>query len=713
MAARPSPLVESAAVVVALLAIAIAATYPLMTHLGTHLPNDLGDPVLNASILAWDASALARRGAHLWDAPNFFPYLRTLAYSDHLLGIALFTSPLQWLIGNAVLVYNIAFIGSFVNAGAGMYLLVRTLARRRDVAFLAALIFAFSPFRVAHLAHVQWLTTGWLPLSLWGLHRYMSTGALRFLLTAAIGYVLQSLTVMYFAYFALLPLGVVAIAEAWRVRPPLARTAAHLAAAAVVVVAALSPIIREYAWVREDRGFTRPPIEIQAYSADASEYFRGHHLVRLWRHAPHGTGEHELFPGGIAIVLAAIAVATSRGSSRWSVGLYAGIAAAAFVLSLGPHPAAWGHEAPFPGPYQLLLDIVPGLDGLRAVARIAAIVQLGLAVLAGFGASALLARLSSRGRTAAVASLGVAIVAEGWAAPIPIARFDPFGGAADRAAYDFIRDGGPGAVVDLPLSLDRPYRELRYQYLTLVHRHRTVNGASSYDPTLHRFLGLSDQSSIADVDHMDVAAAFLRGMGVRYIVVHLRDFDEPADAVAVVRGLAAADRDVVARKQFGNTVVFVLAPDATTSHTETLQPVSAASIRAKASDEEGRLPFLFDRDRDSRWLTGARQSGREWIELALDRPRDVALVRMQTAERSFGDYPRELAIDVVEDSGTRTLFRGSVMPAFGRGLGVDYKYPPIDIALPPNHARTIRLRQLGTTDRMFWSIHELQLWARP
>src|SRR5206468_2799017 len=112
--------------------------------------------------------------------------------------------------------------------------LLRTLARRRDVAFLAALIFAFSPFRVAHLAHVQWLTTGWLPFSLWGLHRYMSTGALRFLLTAAIGYLLQSFTAMYFVYFALLPLGVVAIAEAWRVRPPRARTAAHLAAAAVV-----------------------------------------------------------------------------------------------------------------------------------------------------------------------------------------------------------------------------------------------------------------------------------------------------------------------------------------------------------------------------------------------------------------------------------------------------------------------------------------------
>src|SRR5437588_13128395 len=97
MSARPSPLVEGAAVVAALLAIAIARTYPLIGHLGTHLPNDLGDPVLNAWMLAWAASALARGRAHLWDAPNFFPYLHALAHSSLLPGIPLTTPPLHWL----------------------------------------------------------------------------------------------------------------------------------------------------------------------------------------------------------------------------------------------------------------------------------------------------------------------------------------------------------------------------------------------------------------------------------------------------------------------------------------------------------------------------------------------------------------------------------------------------------------------------------------
>ena len=58
----------------------------------------------------------------------------------------------------------------------------------------------------------QWLMTGWLPLSLWALHRYFATGALRYLLACAGFYVLQCLTASYFTYFGLLPLAVVA----WR-----------------------------------------------------------------------------------------------------------------------------------------------------------------------------------------------------------------------------------------------------------------------------------------------------------------------------------------------------------------------------------------------------------------------------------------------------------------------------------------------------------------
>src|SRR5205823_1771864 len=223
---------EASGVVLLFATLAVVYTYPLVLGMGTHLPNDLGDPLLTAWTLGWDADRLRHGLAGVWDAPNFFPYRHTLLYSDHLLGIAIFTAPLQWLTRNPILVYDLAFLASFVLAGAGMYVLARELTGRREAAIVAGLAYACQPFRVSHLSHLQWLMTGWLPLALWALHRYARSRAWRDMFAAAAFFLLQSLTAAYFTYFALLPIGAVALVEAWRGWPWPGRTAWHLIAAA-------------------------------------------------------------------------------------------------------------------------------------------------------------------------------------------------------------------------------------------------------------------------------------------------------------------------------------------------------------------------------------------------------------------------------------------------------------------------------------------------
>ena len=710
---RPGAIAAETFVVLAgLIAVALVATFPLILQLTTHFPNDLGDPVLNAWILWWDATAIRHGFQHLWDAPTYFPYRDTLAYSDHLLGLALFTAPVQWLTANPVLVYNVAFIASYANAGGGMYLLARLLTGRRDAAALAALIYAFTAFRVAHIAHIQWLMTGWLPLSLWALHRYFSTTRWRFLLACGGAYVLQCLTANYFTYFGLLPLTAVAIAEAWRRRPPLARTAVHVMAVAAIVGVTLAPIVLVYYRVRQENRFRRTSSEIESLSADLSDYFRGHTGMWLWRRARPGTGEHELFPGAVAMILAASTLVTRRGRASPHTGVYAAIAVVALVLSLGPHPAAWGHRSPIAGPYQLLLDVVPGLDGLRAVSRLGLIVILATSVLAAHGAVNLLDRMGPR-RSWATILIGVVIVAESWAVPVRTASFDPTPDPGEREAYEFLRRSSEGVVLELPIDSPNEARLMTYQYLTLVHGHRTVNGRSSYDPPLVQLLVGRDHAPFADLNRLGAAVGLARAIGVRYVVVHRGWFENPTVEAALIRELDTDRTQVMARRDFGSTSVFTLAQDeAATEHEEAWRPIPTSTLRVRASHAPDRVPLMIDGNRDSRWLSAGRQTGREWIEVELGAPRNVARLRMQTAERSFGDYPRELAIEVVEPTGIRTLFRGSVLPHFGRGLLANHAYPDIDVVLPENRASVIRLRQLGTTDELFWSIHELSLWER-
>ena len=86
---------EAAAVILGFTGLTLLMTYPLVRYLGSALPNDLGDPLLNTWVLAWDADRLLHGLRGLWDAPIFYPYTNTLAYSEHLLGIAVLTAPVQ------------------------------------------------------------------------------------------------------------------------------------------------------------------------------------------------------------------------------------------------------------------------------------------------------------------------------------------------------------------------------------------------------------------------------------------------------------------------------------------------------------------------------------------------------------------------------------------------------------------------------------------
>ena len=157
---------EALTVTFAFAVAAVLGTYPLSREIGRALPSDLGDPLLNTWILAWDADRLRHGLQGLWDAPFFHPYENALAYSEHLLGIALFTAPVQWLTGNPLVAYNAAFIGSSVLAGTGMYLLAGSLTGDRWAATAAGASFAFLPYRAEQVAHLQVLMYGWMPIAL-------------------------------------------------------------------------------------------------------------------------------------------------------------------------------------------------------------------------------------------------------------------------------------------------------------------------------------------------------------------------------------------------------------------------------------------------------------------------------------------------------------------------------------------------------------------
>jgi hypothetical protein len=145
-------------------ALTLAKTYPLIRHLGTHLPGDLGDPLLVTWILAWNAHVLTTDPLNLFNANIFCPLQNTLALSEHMIAVAPIFAPAYLMTGNPIFAYNMVFLLAFIFCGLSMFLVVHYGTENFWAAVLSGCLFAFAPFRFAETSHPQLANFYWAPL---------------------------------------------------------------------------------------------------------------------------------------------------------------------------------------------------------------------------------------------------------------------------------------------------------------------------------------------------------------------------------------------------------------------------------------------------------------------------------------------------------------------------------------------------------------------
>jgi hypothetical protein len=299
--------------------LAIVATWPLATGLARDVAWDLGDSLLNMWILSWDCEqilALLRgdvsRVATFFDANIFYPMPLTLAYSEHLLPQALQILPLYALTKNPILCYNLLFLSTIVLSGLGAYLLVRELTGSPLAGFVAGLLFAFAPYRLAQSPHLQVLSSQWMPFALYGLRRYFESRRMKPLLWAAVALAAQNLSCGYYLlYFAPFPVAYALWEMAGRHLLRDGRTWLHMLAGGSLTAALTLPVLVPYMELNQRLGMARSFNEVASYSADVYAYATGWITQPLWGRVMQAfpRAEGELFPGLIPVVLSLIAVA--------------------------------------------------------------------------------------------------------------------------------------------------------------------------------------------------------------------------------------------------------------------------------------------------------------------------------------------------------------------------------------------------------------------
>jgi hypothetical protein len=175
-----------------------------------------------------------------------------------------------------------------------MYLLVRDLlgdhARFSWPAFVAGLIFAFVPFRIAQVAHIQSVSSQWMPFVLYGFRRFIhaapdTRGWRRYapLALGTLALLMQNWSCGYYLIFFAPFVAIVVVhqiitsgrAGDWRLW-------GAFVVAAAVVAAGTWPFLALYLEMQRVHAFERSIGEVLLYSADVYSYFTAPEALQFW-----------------------------------------------------------------------------------------------------------------------------------------------------------------------------------------------------------------------------------------------------------------------------------------------------------------------------------------------------------------------------------------------------------------------------------------------
>lgn len=521
---------------VAYTVITIVATFPYVLQLGDHL-RDPGDPFEYAWLLGFGAYQLVHDPLHLYDGNIFYPFPLSVAYSDSSVPNILLGAPIVLATGNPVLALNLLTFLTYILGAFGMYLLVKQRTGSPAAAFAAGVFYGFSPYRYDHLAQLPNVSMEWAPFALWSFDRYLTSGRARWAAGLVAFSVLQVLASFYYAFILGIGIGVYVLLGLIQSAPVSLRPARLLPLLGITLAGAAlaTPFIEPYFFLSRAFGLRRTLGDAVFFSAWPANFLAAtptmryvliDPLIRLidhapWNQAPIGASERHLYPGTLVILLAVAGVSIRR---WWRTLAPLAMVVSGVVLSLGPvlHTAQGVTLGlPVPMPYTVLFDYLPGFAALRVPSRFAALVVLGLAILAGDGLASLVSRLDQPpvrwprwvrpGLLLAALCTAIGVVEGLDALPLVPVRV----GTQLPPVYRWLAsDAEPGPILELPIDYDA-FRESPRAYYSTYHHHPLVDGFRSFAPPAYAPL-----ASVLDTFPSSQAVGTAERLGVRYVIVH-------------------------------------------------------------------------------------------------------------------------------------------------------------------------------------------------
>ncbi len=382
-------------------------------------------------IFYWDLWWVKKALTELATNPFFTSYVNypggaslnfhTLAFLDGVIAI-----PLEWLGMSLQGAYNSLVLFGYIFSAYGMFLLADYIVKNKWGAFVAGLIFGFSPFHFAHLnGQLNFVSIQWMPFYLlFMLKAAKSDRPLKArqpwqnILLAAVFLALNALTEWTLAAFLGMLTVLYLLYRLWRerkewratLRGPVLRLVLALVIFGVITSPVLLPMLAE---ARSNKNISYDPQETIVYSADLLSFITPYELhpvlgsfsQKIAEKFSGNPAERTTYLGFVGLILAAVALvdwwrtnrrnrkekeqptipANMAGRGFWFLcAVFFGALALGPMLTIGGRNIFTVFKLTVPLPYAAFYYL-PFFSIMRTPARFDLVVILALAILAAFG----------------------------------------------------------------------------------------------------------------------------------------------------------------------------------------------------------------------------------------------------------------------------------------------------------------------------------------
>lgn len=711
-----------------------------------------------------------------YDDYYFAPLPRSIVFNENHFGLSLLFAPFYLLTSKPIWAYNLTLLCSLALAVYFMYLLVRHLTGSGAAGLLSGVMYAFSPYVFFELGRIQLSAVQWIPAIFYFLHRAIEKQRPRDALAFWVCILLQIGTCLYYTMFLIPLLAVAGALLLFRHRP--GRPFYLWFGAGAVTTGTLGLlIVYPYFAERHSFALERSIAYASANDGKLSFFANVHPTNRTltaMHHladGPHdeiafpgftatalvlsalfvplfvGLGKlpkerlrsgllawvltlvatvavtlanHSMLPGVITFIAAAVVIARRNlpHPFRGRRGLYLAVFLIGLTMFLGLHPFDW-NGAPVRGLYYYFHTYFPGFNGIRKVSRQAIMTTFVLCVLAGMGGAWLLSRLRGPGAqrvVTAILLLGVGYELRSF--PHPVERV--WAAEGSPPALDFVATLPKDDLIAFaPQDTGRRVFQsdagmALHNYLALYHKHRFVNGQSSWQPPVTELARRS-----LDRLPSESARRTLLAIGTKRLVIFGEDLRRGQENLKQEL-LARPDRYQLAFEHGSHSVFTLLERDQKVLDLlpmpelpSGVRLIDQTRLKATANLRPEAAAQALDGRMETYWTGRRYQERGQYFEVQLDRPEPIVALEIEAPAR-VTDVPVSFQLTAFHGDEDHGVIAEQPELRYYEAQIFKPKTFVFRIVLPkPVTADRLRLSVLEGVPGSYYSIHELRLYAAP